>query len=103
MPHSELFSVSADELDGRCVLRPVGELDVAAVPEMQARMSKLLEGCPDLEIDLGEVTFLDSSGLRLLLDAKQRCSQAEGRLTLSNASDDVLRVIDLTGLTPVLL
>jgi anti-anti-sigma factor len=98
-----LFSVATEKLDDRWLLRPTGELDVAAIPEMEQALGQAADGPANLEIDLSGVSFLDSSGLRLLLGARQRCQGAGGALTVTHPTDDTRRLLDLTGLTPLLL
>jgi anti-anti-sigma factor len=55
-----------------------------------------------LVIDLGEVTFIDSMGLKLLVELHERCRAKDGTLTLSAASRPVRRVLAATGLDQVL-
>ena len=50
-------------------VRPVGELDLASVPAVDAQLAELWSvGFANLVLDLRAVTFLDSSGLRMLLE-----------------------------------
>ncbi len=49
-----------------------------------------------VEIDLGEVDFIDGSGLSVLMDAKSRARQAGHKLTIVVASRSVRRLIDFT-------
>ncbi len=52
----------------------------------------------DLRIDMSQVTFIDSSGLRVILDAHQTLQRDGRRLILVAASGPVARVIAVTGL-----
>lgn len=103
MSEPALFSLSIEKLPGHCVVRPEGELDVAAVPEMETALDRALEQCSNVLIDLQDVTFMDSSGLRLLLGARQRCAAADGQLEVINPGEDVQRLLDLTGMSALLL
>lgn len=49
-------------------------------------------------VDLGAVTFIDSSGLRVLVRAEKRQTAGQGRLTIANPSAPVLRLLEITGL-----
>jgi anti-sigma B factor antagonist len=67
------------EPDGATVrVRPVGELDLATVPRVDAELAELWSvGFTTLVVDLRSVTFLDSTGLRMLL-AWQATTSADG-------------------------
>ena len=80
-------------------LRLVGELDLAGVPEVWARLAGV-NG--DVELDGAGLTFIDASGLRLFV-AIQACCRARGaRLSIVNPSRCVIRLVDLTGLAATL-
>ena len=89
----QVFEVVLDEHDV-CVVR--GELDEAT----GAELDRLLSGRPDVTfIDLGEVSFVDSAGLRALLLASQRLA-ADGRaLVVRRSSGAVRRVVRLAGVS----
>lgn len=98
------FSVSVSfPADDVPTLRPAGELDVAAVAEMEQALTEAYERSATVQIDMQEVSFLDSTGLRLLLAARQRCQADGGRLLIANPQAETLRLLDLTGLAPLLL
>jgi anti-sigma B factor antagonist len=81
------------------VLAVAGELDLGSAPALRETFLRLLgdPAVPDVAIDLGGVTFLDSSGLAVLLMAARRWTAEERRLVVRNPSDVVMRVVDLTG------
>ncbi|WP_432127644.1 STAS domain-containing protein [Streptomyces sp. bgisy082] len=63
----------------------------------------LPEGEPILPVvaDMSGVSFIDSSGINMLLTAHQQLSDAKGRLRLAAPTDNVLRVLALTGVDTV--
>ena len=84
------------------VLRPVGELDLATAPEVRERVDELRSsGVKHVIVDLGEVTFCDSTGLRILaeLDAESRANGFV--MELIPATGAVQRLFELTGMTGV--
>ena len=81
--------------EGGGVLRVVGELDVATAPELQASLTA--HRGPAI-LDLREVTFIDSTGLRALLGATQGRDHVES-LVLRAPSPAVRRLIELAALT----
>jgi anti-anti-sigma factor len=72
-----------------------GELDLAAAAMLRARVeAAAIRG---LIIDLREVTFIDSSALRELLNARQELQRHGSRLVLSGVPASVRRLLDMTG------
>lgn len=80
------------------VVRVRGELDLSAVPEVRSALLARESARPGaLAIDLGEVTHLDSTGLRVLLDAARRASEEDRRLiVVAPPEGPVGRILRLT-------
>ena len=85
--------------EGPGKLRLSGELDLAGVPTVWARLAGVNV---DVELDAAGLTFIDASGLRLFV-AIQACCRARGaRLSIVNPSRCVIRLVDLAGLAATL-
>jgi len=85
-----------------CVITLAGELDVATAPDLMEPLREILEEDPQrLVIDLDEVTFLDSTGLGVLVSAYQRMSTRAGGLAFVCHSRSCLKVMQITGLSRV--
>jgi len=67
-----------------------GELDLLAVSPLEALFDQLNDGCAD--VDLSEVTFFDSSALRVFLAARRR----NRRLRIVSPSPAVVKILDIT-------
>ena len=68
-PAPEPFSIAVTPDRDRVFIAPVGEIDLATCPLLRSRMTELQnDGFSHLVLDLREVTFLDSSGLKLILE-----------------------------------
>lgn len=80
------------------VLSASGELDLAAVPELRAQLAAAHLAGATVVLDVRDVTFMDSSGLAVLLAADRRLRSTGGRLRLAHVADDVLRVLRICGL-----
>lgn len=98
----ELFQVTVQQEDGATVVRAVGEIDVSTAPELRARLHELDESAT-VVVDLSEVTFLDSTGLGVLVATLKRIreSEAGGDLRLVVTRPQVSKVLDVTGLATV--
>jgi anti-sigma B factor antagonist len=77
-----------------------GEIDLASVPQVEARIAAAeRNGRGPLVIDLRNVTFMDSSGLRLLLAAHRRAEESGRDFALVRGSEAVDRLLKVTGLS----
>ena len=80
-----------------------GELDLLSSPIL----GRALERIPDADaelviIDLRGLQFMDSTGLHLLVQAQQRAHDAGRRFALIRGTEQVQRLLDLTGMTDAL-
>jgi anti-anti-sigma factor len=93
----ELQITVAQEGDAT-VLAVGGELDAATTPELQASFAQTLarEGSGGLVLDLANCTFVDSTGLHAIIDAREHALGRGGRLEVCAAQDGpVGRVIEV--------
>lgn len=85
------------------VITPNGELDVATAPGFRTELLRLLEDGPSrLVLALGELSFIDSSGLSAILAAQQHGQQAGVPLVLAAPRPNVVKVFEITSLDGVL-
>lgn len=89
---------------GDCaVLQVAGEVDAYTAPMLREQIRELAaKGAVHLIADLGQVSFLDSTGLGALVGGLKRLREAGGSLTLVIIAPRILRLFQLTGLTKVL-
>jgi anti-sigma B factor antagonist len=96
MPSPPVFSLTVERLGDACVARPVGELDMASVHRVRAPLEAgRAEGRTTL-LDMSRVSFIDSSGLHLLLDMAQSVERYEWAFFVVRPSAPVRRLIELT-------
>lgn len=86
------FAVRADSAG---VLWLTGELDIAAIDEFQATVDAVLDAQREVVLDLSELTFLDSTGIRAFLIV---AGKVGGGVVLRKPTPFVRRVLDLTGI-----
>jgi anti-anti-sigma factor len=76
-----------------------GELDASSAPQVDEAVDQLIaDGAGELLIDLGEVTFIDSSGLRSLNRARKNLGNGDV-VRLRNPQLGTVRLLEITGLT----
>jgi anti-anti-sigma factor len=100
---SEILSVTTTVSGGRHVVTPHGELDVATAPPLKAHLQPLLEGQAEIVMDLSELSFMDSSGIALLVATARAAADLGARLEVRDPSPPVLRVLELCGVAQQLL
>jgi anti-sigma B factor antagonist len=81
------------------VVSAAGEIDVFTAPTLdQALAAQLADGRSRLVVDLAEVSFLDSTGLGVLVKALKGAREAGGSLHLVVTSERIRKIFDITGL-----
>jgi anti-sigma B factor antagonist len=76
-----------------------GEIDLHSAPQLRAELLKAAETVkPRVVIDLSEVTFIDSTGIGVLVGALKRAREKGGALNFCGIQSRVKRVFEITGL-----
>ena len=77
-----------------------GELDLATSPELEEQLRRVWDTSNEqLVIDLRELEFMDSTGLSIIVKAHQRLTDEGRQLSLVRGSQQVQRLLDLTGVS----
>ena len=98
----EELEITVREHDRGAVVSVSGEIDVYTSPLLQERLVEVIrDGSSSIALDLSQVTFLDSTGLGVLITGLKRCRSADGDLVLVTAQPNVLKVLEITGLNEV--
>ena len=80
------------------VIELLGELDIAGAPSLEEELLRIeASDAAAIVCDLRGLEFIDSTGIRLLVMASDRCS-ASGRLTILRGPNQVHRVFEITDL-----
>jgi anti-sigma B factor antagonist len=87
--------------EGRAAIVVVrGELDLATSPELEEQLARVWDtGNEQTVIDLRELEFMDSTGLSIIVKAHQRLTGEGRQLSLVRGSQQVQRLLDLTGVS----
>jgi anti-anti-sigma factor len=99
------IEVTDQTVSGRLAIRMTGELGLASIGMLEEQLQKLVDEITEplqITFDLGDLTFVDSSGLKVLLRWSQNASESGGALAISAASEPVRRVIEVAGVTDAL-
>jgi anti-sigma B factor antagonist len=92
------FRVEVRNADDTTVISVSGELDLASSPALEEELERVAQSDAQLVVvDLRSLEFMDSTGLSVLVRAHQRAEENGRRLGLVNGSQQVQRLLTLTG------
>ncbi len=97
------FSLEEHNEAGAAIVAVAGELDLRTSPKLEEALGRAFDAGAELVIlDLRQIEFMDSTGLRVLLTAHQRAHETGRRFALVRGADQVERVLTLTGVRELL-
>jgi anti-sigma B factor antagonist len=101
-PIPEAFSVRTEQYGEAAVVVPTGELDLATAPALEEALERAFQGdSARVVLDLRELEFIDSSGLRTLLTARRRADDARTQFSLVAGHRGLERTLEIAGVHKV--
>jgi anti-anti-sigma factor len=95
---SEHLTVEASPVDGFTTVRVAGEIDVATSPRLRdALLDSIRHNGATVLLDMSGVTFMDSTGIGVLIGTERRVAIEGGRLIVCRPSGAVTRLLDVLG------
>ncbi len=83
--------------DGGTTVKVTGDVDMASVPRLRSMLDELVDsGASRIVLDCHDLSFLDSSGIGVLIAARTRMGEG-GELVLDSPPSHVRKVLDITG------
>lgn len=94
------FNVTASERQPGCRdIQIEGELDLAVAGKLDEVLTAAVGECDRVLVGLESCSFIDSSGIAVILRAHSRMEEDGKRLAVYAPTDQVLRILSMTGLT----
>jgi anti-anti-sigma factor len=90
------LSISVRASRDECVVMAAGEVDMASAPQLTGALADVHGR---VVVDLAGVTFLDSTGISVLVGARNRLREEGGDLSIRNPQDHVRAVLKVVGLS----
>ena len=78
-----------------------GKLDSESAPKLDAELASSLGGITELILDMTELSYISSAGLRTLLTAQQKMNR-QGRMAIVGARESIKDVFRITGFSQLL-
>jgi anti-sigma B factor antagonist len=98
----QFFSVEVEQLDSRATVVVKGEVDVATAPELLEAVESVTDATQELVLDVAELGFMDSTGLRVLIRAHEMMEGRGGRLSLRSVDATTRKLLEITGVDKVI-
>jgi anti-sigma B factor antagonist len=96
------LSIALARLDDRVIVSIAGEIDLDTAPTLREELLRVLSNGPlHLILDMAKVSFLDSSGLGVLVGTLRRARMLGGTVSIAAPIRQVLEVLEITGLDAV--
>jgi len=96
------LETTTDRFGDACVVSVTGEVDVYTSPTLKARLIESIDdGCARLIVVLDAVSFIDSSGLGVLVGALRRLKERGDDMRIVCSREQVLKIFRITGLDKV--
>ena len=96
---SEEFRIEEDRRDGTVVLRLHGELDLASADGVAQRLDALAAAGEAAVLDVDRLSFMDSSGLRVVLQAAENSRTSDWSFSVTAGSEQVRNLFASAGVT----
>ena len=94
------LEITLQQLESAVVLHAAGPVDSNTAAQLQEPLLRAAEGPTGaVELDLGEVSYMSSAGLRVLLQAAKALQKRGERLRLVNVPSQIYNVMNLAGFT----
>jgi anti-sigma B factor antagonist len=104
LPSNELLQWSLTATDDEVTVALAGELDMSNAETLRRLLDSVVDAQPvTVNVDLANLSFLDSSGIQCLVDAAQAASSVGCHVVVRNPSDIIVRVLMICGVDKVLL
>ena len=86
--------------DGICTLKPYGRIDTLTSGELEKEVNDCCANCNKLVLDMAEVDYVSSAGIRVIIQAHQ--AVGKDSFALKNVSTNVMQLLTMTGFDKVL-
>jgi anti-anti-sigma factor len=94
---ADQLRIDAQREADRVVVRLDGELDMANASLLQTALERETDTASTVVLDLRQLRFMDSTGLRVILWARERCQSSGREFALTPGSKQVQRLLAISG------
>lgn len=95
------MTITKEQQDSSLTLALEGRLDTITAPQLEAELKGGLDGVTVLILDLKDLVYLSSAGLRIILAAQKQMNR-QGKMTVRHVCETIMEVFEVTGFTDIL-
>lgn len=96
------MDVNVELIENKLYVRVVGRLDTNTAPELESSIKNSIDGVKELNLDLKDLDYISSAGLRIVLMFHKQMASVNGKLFVLSPKDEVMEVFDMTGFSTFL-
>ena len=96
------MNINIEKVNNSTVFKLEGRLDTVTAPELEQAINNEGNALENLVLDFGEINYISSAGLRVLLGAQKKMN-AQGSMELINVNEDVMDILEMTGFADILV
>ena len=98
-----MLNITTNVIESVTLVHLEGNLDTTSADLAEQRLSELIDaGATKILVNLAEVAFVSSAGLRVLLATAKRLRRTDGDLRVSNLNEMVNQVFEISGFSAIL-
>ena len=95
------MTITTTRNGGALTLQLEGRLDTMTSPQLEAELSASLNGVTQLTLDLQQLGYLSSAGLRVILGVQKRMNK-QGQMVVRHVNETIMEVFEVTGFVDIL-
>ncbi len=97
-----MLTVNKTKTDSRLTAEIIGRVDVMTAPQFENDVSSGLDGIFELVLDMKQLDYMSSAGLRVIVVLQKAMSAKKGKLTVCCPPDNIMDILTATGLADYL-
>ena len=88
--------------EGKMNIELKGRLDTTTAPELEKEISDVIEEITEITLDLKELEYISSAGLRVLLATQKAMNRKEGTMVVKEVPEVIMEIFEVTGFSDIL-
>ena len=95
------MTITQTKTENALTVRLAGRLDTMTAPELETFLKENLDGVTELTMDLNDLEYMSSAGLRVMLSAQKRMN-AQGTMKVCKVNETIAEIFEVTGFNDIL-
>ena len=96
-----MLNITKNTTNNELTIALEGRLDTITSPQLESEIKSSIAGVEKMTLDLQNLEYISSAGLRVLLSAQKRMND-QGDMELINVGETVKEILDVTGFSDIL-